>query len=78
MDLDGILRVFEVRSVTPERPSLTICSQIELAMHADVAMPDAPRDVSNASIVTSDIRHDMLRGPEDVGVSVPHIMTVTK
>lgn len=83
LDLDGILRVFEVRSVTPKWPSLTFCFQIELATHTNAAVPDAPRDVSNTTTLTSEVHHNTLKGPNDVDgkgrvASILHIMAVAE
>jgi len=49
LDLDGILRVFNVCYITPVRRLLTFRFQTELGIHARTTVPDIRHDVVNTS-----------------------------
>lgn len=49
LDLDGILRVFNVCYITPVRRLLTFRFQTEFGIHARATVPDIRHDVANTS-----------------------------
>jgi len=60
LDLNRILLIFNVRSVTPGWPSLSVRSQTELAVSTHVNVSDVGRDAANTRTVVSDIRDDVI------------------
>ena len=60
MDLNRILHVFNVRSVTSARPSLTVPLQTELAINTHLAVSDIRRNVVNTHTIVSDVHHGVL------------------
>ena len=58
-DLNQILQVFNVCSVTPARRLLTVHFQTELAINTNVAVSDVHRDVLHTQSIVSDVRHDV-------------------
>ena len=53
LDLNRILHVFNVSSVTSVWPLLTICFQTELSINTNIAVSDVHRDVTNAQTIVS-------------------------
>ena len=80
LDLNRILHVFNVRSITSSPPLLTIRFQTELAINTHVAVSDIGTEVANTHNIVSDthtIVSDMHRtmvkqkqGADDSGPSV--------
>ena len=58
-DLNGYLHVFNVRPVTPARPSLTVHFQTELAINTNATVSGVHRDVLTTQTIVSDVRHDV-------------------
>jgi len=58
-DLDRFLHVFNVGSVTPAQPPLTVHFQAELSIITNGAVSDVHRDVLVTQTVVSDVRHDV-------------------
>ena len=63
-DLNRILHVFNVRSVTHARPLLTINFQTELALNTRGAISDVHRDVLATKTIVSNIHRNVVRGRE--------------
>ena len=59
LDLTKILHVFNVRSVTPVRPPLTIRFQTELAINTNVAVSNVHHDVLNTHVIVSELRRNV-------------------
>jgi len=57
-DLDRILRVFNVSSTVPARPSLTPHPQTELATNTRTTVSDIHHGVANTHAIVSDARND--------------------
>ena len=53
LDLNRILHVFNVSSVTSVWPLLTICFQTELSINTNIAVSDVHRDVTGTQTVVS-------------------------
>jgi hypothetical protein len=53
LDLDGILHVFNVRSVSPVRRLLTFCFQAEPGIPARATVSDTTQDAANTSTIVS-------------------------
>ena len=69
-DLDRILHVFEVRSITHFPPTpLTVHLQTELALHTHGAVSDVRQGVANTHELVSDIHRAVVKGQEgtDIG-----------
>ena len=64
LDLNRILHVFNVRDITPARPSLTVHVQTELAINTNVVVSDVHRDVLNTQIIVSDIHRTIVGSQE--------------
>jgi len=62
LDLDGILRVLDVRYITPVRRLLTFHFQTELEIHARATVPEVPQDVANTSTPVSDTHPNKPKG----------------
>jgi len=62
LDLDGILRVFNVCYITPVRRLLTFRFQTELGIHARATVPDIRHDVANTSTLVSDTHRNKPKG----------------
>jgi hypothetical protein len=57
LDLNRILHVFNVRSISLSPPLLTICFQTELAINTHVAVADVRHDVASTHSIVSDVQH---------------------
>ena len=68
-DLDGILRVFNVCSITPARRSLTSRFQIELAVDTHATTSDTHKNTANKHTIVSDVHRDS----SNAGVTDPNI-----
>ena len=68
-DLDGILRVFNVCSVTPARRSLTSRFQTELGIDARATTSDTHQNTTNKHTIVSDVHRDS----SNAEVTVPNI-----
>ena len=64
LDLNRILHVFNVRSVTAEWALLTVTFQTELAINTSAAVSDVHRDVSTTKTIVSDIHRTMVERQE--------------
>ena len=60
LELNRILHIFNVRSVTYARPLLTVHFQTELAVNTNVVVSDIRHDVTNTHTVVSRIRRDVV------------------
>ena len=56
LELNRILHVFNVRSFTSVRQSLTVHLQTELAMNTNLLVSDVHRDVVNTNVTMSEVR----------------------
>ena len=68
-DLDGILRVFNVCSITPARRSLTFRFQTELGIYAHATTSDTRTNTANKHTIVSDVHRDS----SNADVTVPNI-----
>jgi methyl-accepting chemotaxis protein len=59
LDLNRILHVFNVRSISLLPPLLIVCFQTELAINTHVAVADVRHDVANTHIIVSDVQHNV-------------------
>ena len=63
-DLNRILHVFNVRSIPPARPLLTVYFQTELAINTSVVVSGVHRDVLTTQAIVSNIHRNMVEGQE--------------
>ena len=59
LDLDRILHLFDVRSVTSLRSLLTFRFQTELEINTDVTDPDVRHDAANTHTTASEVRQTL-------------------
>ena len=64
LDLNRVLHVFNVCSVSPARPPLTVHLQTELAINTVVAVSDVHRDVLNTHIIVSNIHRTIVESQD--------------
>ena len=55
LDLNRILQVFNVRSITSSPPLLTICFQTELAINTHIAVSNIGHEVADTRNIVSDV-----------------------
>ena len=60
LDLNRILHIFNVCSVTSACPSLIISFQTELAINTNVVVSDVHRGVMNTHTIVSDVRQSVI------------------
>ena len=68
-DIDKILHIFNVRSVTSVRPSLNLCFQAELETNPHTTISNTQQDAANTHATVPDIHHDTL----SPGTAVPDV-----
>ena len=59
-DLNGILQVFNVRSITAAWPPLIVSFQAELALNTNLTVSDIRHEVVNTQNIVSDTHRDVL------------------
>lgn len=64
LDLNRILHVFNVRSITYAPPLLTVRFQTELAINTHAAVSDIRHDVANTQHIVSDIHRTIVKNQE--------------
>ena len=70
LDLNRVLHVFNVRSITPLPTLLTTHPQTELAINTHTAVSDIRHDVANTQNIVSDIHRTIVERQEGINVSV--------
>ena len=65
-DLNRILHVFNVRSVTSVRPLLIVCFQTELAINTNVVVSGIRHDVASTHNIVSDVHRTVVKIQEGI------------
>ena len=79
LDLNRILHIFNVCSVTSACPSLIISFQTELAINTNVVVSDVHRGVMNTHTIVSDVRQSVINTQtlvSDVHRGVTNALTI--
>ena len=76
LDLDRILHVFNVRSVTFGWPSLTFSFQTELEINTRATDSDIRHDIANTHPIVPDVHHD-ISDANDTVPDVRHVVSGT-
>ena len=78
-DLNGVLHVFNVSSITSSSTFLTIHFQTELAVNTNVAVSDVRHDVAKTHTIVTDIHRSLVErkeGTDDRNRSVSNHHTI--
>ena len=83
LDLNRILHIFNVRSITSAWPSLTVHFQTELAINTNVVVSDVHTIAKDTHTIVSDIRRTMVQsqegtGSKDLSVGVTYTLFTTE